>query len=166
MKHILKYNNINESDGRVVTNTGTLNILPMSVQDESILMQSIEDTFSDIKEIYGMKIYKDYLNINRFTKTLNSIIIQINFKIKDNFTGVQGKTDNWDNGSDGHINTTNIQILDIEMESSNYRIEFLKKVKTCMKNIDENLFSFNKMKIHKSFSKEIYEIYFNVKNNI
>ena len=39
MKHIIKYNNINES------------------KDENVLMQSIEDTFSDIKESYGLTDY-------------------------------------------------------------------------------------------------------------
>jgi len=130
MKHIRKYNNINES------------------KDESSLIQSIEDTFSDIKESYGLKIYKDYLNINRYTKVLSLIIVQINFKIE--------------NVSDGYINAFDMKIFDTELNISNERIEFFKKLKSCTKNIDENLFSFNNMKIFKESSNEIYEIYFNV----
>lgn len=40
MKYIRKYNNINES------------------KDENVLIQSIEDTFSDIKKSYGLKVFK------------------------------------------------------------------------------------------------------------
>jgi len=81
---------------------------------------------------------------------LKFLKVQINFKVED-----------YDGGG-GYINSTSLDVIDFERKLSSDRIEFLKKLKTCIKNIDENTFNFNNIKIHKSFSNEVYEIYFNV----